>query len=79
MAITAKLDGGKADVTGITVTGTEGLSKTVFGPPLRNQIQNRGVYAIQVRGTSGTLRWLYDEATPGTASPTTWVYDGMTG
>jgi hypothetical protein len=63
--------GGNSDVSA-TISGTE--ARHAFGPPSMGQGFMRGVYIKQVAGAAGTWRWLYDQMTPGVASPTTYAF-----
>jgi len=65
---------GQANITGITLTAIPGHFN--YGTPATSAYQAQGIYQTQVAGANGTLRWLRDEATPGTASRTTWVDAG---
>lgn len=71
MAHTIKNPYGKADAS-VTISGTE--ATYAFGPPSDGAAFTRGVYIRQVDGSSGTWRWIHNEATPGTASPTTYSF-----
>jgi hypothetical protein len=76
VADTIKFEGGKADAS-VTISGTEWI--TAYGPPLYNRIQHRGLYIRQVEGAgSATFRWLRDEPTPGTTSPTSYSFASIT-
>jgi hypothetical protein len=72
MSVTIKHGTGKADETQ-SPTGT--VSHQVYGPPPSGNPNHRGVFVAQVAGASGTYRFTGEEQwTPGTASPSTWVY-----
>lgn len=62
---------GKPDVSGISITGTPLLH--VLGPPAWGAANTQGHYIVQVTNANGTLRWLYDEPTPGVASRSTYL------
>lgn len=78
MAQTIAFDRGQADAT-VTI-GVDNLNsgetrgKFVSGPPSRGQRFHRGIYMAQVDSATGTWRWVRDEPTPGTASPTDYQF-----
>lgn len=78
MASTIKFGRGHADAS--VSIGTDNLNSGettgdfVSGPPSEGQRFHRGIYGRQSDAGDDTFRWLYDEATPGTASPTTYQY-----
>lgn len=75
MAHTIKFGYGRADAT-VTISGTEWI--IAYGPPSSGQAQHRGRFGRQISGSNGTWRWLNDEPTPGTASPTTYSFASIT-
>lgn len=67
------IDAGEKGQSTQAISGaTEG--RFAIGPPKSGALQHRGIYIRQVAGANGTWRWVEDQPTPGTASPTTYSF-----